>query len=123
MTTSARILVIEDSRLVGEILTCALEQEGCTAVVARTAAQGIDLAQRLQPDLILADLGVGGDVIVGLSRVVAADVPIIVLSAAGRNLGECGTARVARVFGEPFYPSEVVAAAMDALQSPARLSR
>ena len=122
MTPSARILVIEDSRLVGDILTCALEQEGCTAIVARTAAQGIDLAQRLQPDLILADLGVGGDVVARLSHVVA-DVPIIVISAAGRNLGDCETGRAARVFGEPFYPSEVVAAAMDALQSPARLGR
>jgi DNA-binding response OmpR family regulator len=123
VATSARILVIEDSRLVGEILTCALEQEGCTAFVARTAAQGIDLAQRIEPDLILADLGVGGDVVAALSQVVGADVPIIVISASGRNLAECGTNRVARVFGEPFYPAEVAAAAVEALQSPARLSR
>ena len=114
------ILVIEDSHPVGEILRCALEQEGCTAVLARSGPRGLDLARRLHPDLIALDVGHscfgGADVIAELSADPATrDIPIVVLSARAADLEPALADRVARVFGEPFYPAEVVAAVLETL--------
>jgi CheY-like chemotaxis protein len=124
VTIPARVLVIEDSRLVGDVLRCALEQEGCSTVVAGTGQQGIELAQGLQPDLIMLDLGLGADIVATLAGDPATcDIPIIAISAPKRDLAGDYSDQVARVFGEPFYPAEVVAAALEALQRPARLGR
>jgi CheY-like chemotaxis protein len=118
--TSPHILIVEDSHSVGEILTCALEQEGCTTVLARSGQQAVELARRLHPDLIALDVSQecldGADVIAALrSDPALRDTPIIALSARAANLDSAFTAQVTRVFGEPFYPAEVAAAVMQTL--------
>ena len=124
MTTPLRILVVEDSPSVGAILTCAFEQEGCTTALARSGSGGIELAQQWHPDLIALDLSLGGDVVAALrADQRTRDIPIVAISAPSRDLPRGVAQQLARIFGEPFYPAEVVAAAMEALQSPARLGR
>jgi CheY-like chemotaxis protein len=55
-----RILVVEDNPLNLELVTDLLEANGYVVLAARTAEQGIHLACRLAPDLILMDLSLPG---------------------------------------------------------------
>src|SRR5207342_1389297 len=63
----------------------ALRRAGFEAVVTRTAAGGLSLADRIEPDLVLLDLtlpdGDGRDVCRALRR--RSDVPILMLTARG----------------------------------------
>jgi two-component system, OmpR family, alkaline phosphatase synthesis response regulator PhoP len=114
-----RVLVIEDSQPVGEILRCALEQEGCCVLLARAAHDGLELARGRRPDAIVLDLGGACDDVAAVVRAVggaaARSVPIVALSARVGDLAPGLDARVTRIFGEPFYPAEVVAAVLEAL--------
>ena len=78
-----QILVIEDDRAIGNLISTALESQGYGFHVARTGGAGIADALSAQPSVILLDLGLpdvdGVDIIKkmrGFSRV-----PIIVVSA------------------------------------------
>jgi len=77
------ILVVEDEESITTPLVEALAREGFDATVARTAAESLELAERLQPELVLLDLmlpdGSGFDVLRELRRTSA--VPVIVVSA------------------------------------------
>jgi two-component system, cell cycle response regulator DivK len=55
-----RILVVEDNPLNLELVTDLLEVNGFVVLTARTAEQGIHLACRLSPDLILMDVSLPG---------------------------------------------------------------
>jgi two-component system response regulator RegX3 len=85
MPPRRRILLIEDEASITEPLADALRREGFDAVVAATAAEGLDLGRSGQPDLVLLDLmlpdGSGFDVCRELRR--SSDVPIVMLTARG----------------------------------------
>jgi two-component system, OmpR family, response regulator RegX3 len=80
-----RILFVEDERSISEPFSKALAREGFEPHVAQTAARALELAESLEPDLILLDLhlpdGDGRDV----CRTIRArsGVPIIILTARG----------------------------------------
>ena len=80
-----RILFVEDERSISEPFSKALAREGFEPHVAGTAARALELAETLDPDLILLDLhlpdGDGRDV----CRTIRArsGVPIIILTARG----------------------------------------
>jgi two-component system, OmpR family, response regulator RegX3 len=80
-----RILFVEDERSISEPFSKALAREGFEPHVAGTAARALELAESLEPDLILLDLhlpdGDGRDV----CRTIRArsGVPIIILTARG----------------------------------------
>ena len=80
-----RLLLVEDERRITAPLVTALESEGFETHVAETAAESLELAGRVRPDLVLLDLmlpdGSGFDV----CRQLRADsnVPIIMLTARG----------------------------------------
>jgi len=50
-----RILVVDDSRTVRRIVRRALAGRSCEILEAVNGAEGLDLAARVQPDLILLD--------------------------------------------------------------------
>jgi two-component system, OmpR family, response regulator RegX3 len=81
------ILLVEDEESITTPLVEALEREGFSAKVARTAAEAVDLGGRLRPDLVLLDLmlpdGSGFDVCRQLRA--GSSVPIIILSARGEE--------------------------------------
>ncbi|MEM9036944.1 MAG: response regulator transcription factor [Actinomycetota bacterium] len=88
MVTDPEVLVVEDETQVRELISEALRREG---YAVRTAADGssatTELATKL-PDLVLLDLGLPGiDGIDILDRLRGAgtDVPVIVLTARGRD--------------------------------------
>ena len=88
MAAETRVLVVEDEASISEPLTSALEREGFEPVVARTAREAIELADRTDPDVVLLDLmlpdGDGRDVCRTLRR--GSDVPIIMLTARGTEV-------------------------------------
>lgn len=82
----AIILVIEDELTIQEVLRVNLEREGFLVIAAADGAQGVELAQKKKPDLIILDLTLpllnGFDV----TKKLRADkdtqaIPIIILSA------------------------------------------
>ena len=54
---SGRILFVEDEDAISEPFSHALKRAGFEPVVARTAAQALDLAERLEPNLPRLDGG------------------------------------------------------------------
>src|SRR3954467_5277912 len=79
------ILLVEDEPAIAEPLAETLTREGFHLEVAGTAADGVDAAARVRPDLILPDLmlpdGSGFDVCREVRR--SSQVPIIMLTARG----------------------------------------
>jgi two-component system, OmpR family, response regulator RegX3 len=88
MPTGRRtILMVEDEQSITEPLVEALAREGFDSEVAGTVADALELAERLQPDLVLLDVmlpdGSGYDVCRELRR--RSQVPIIMLTARGEE--------------------------------------
>jgi DNA-binding response OmpR family regulator len=79
------VLVVEDEESITTPLAAALAREGFDTSVAATAAEALELAGSLKPDLVLLDLmlpdGSGLDVCRELRR--TSTVPIIVVTARG----------------------------------------
>ncbi|MBF0126857.1 MAG: response regulator [Magnetococcales bacterium] len=53
---SSRLLMVEDNAMNREMLLAVLEEVGLTATVAEDGRSGLEMAQRLRPDIILMDL-------------------------------------------------------------------
>src|SRR5215208_953778 len=81
------ILMVEDEQSITEPLSEALAREGFDTQVAGTAARAVELAGRVEPDLVLLDVmlpdGSGYDVCRELRA--ASAVPIIMLTARGEE--------------------------------------
>ncbi|MEA2443176.1 MAG: two-component system, OmpR family, response regulator RegX3 [Thermoleophilales bacterium] len=80
-----RILFVEDEPSIYEPFSKALTREGFEPVVATTAAKALEIAERIDPDLVLLDLtlpdGDGRDVARALRRM--GDTPIVMVTARG----------------------------------------
>jgi two-component system, OmpR family, response regulator RegX3 len=85
---SRRILFVEDEAAIFEPFSRALRRNGFEPVVARTAAQALESAGRVDPALVLLDLnlpdGDGSDVCRTLRK--DSDVPIVMLTARGTEM-------------------------------------
>jgi two-component system response regulator RegX3 len=87
MQRKRTILLVEDEPSITEPLAESLEREGFETKVAATAAEALDLAARIEPDLVLLDVmlpdGSGFDVCRELRQ--RSQVPIIMLTARGEE--------------------------------------
>ena len=85
---SRRILFVEDEAAIFEPFSRALRRSGFEPVVARTAAEALESAGRVNPALVLLDLnlpdGDGSDVCRTLRK--DSDVPIVMLTARGTEM-------------------------------------
>lgn len=83
-----RILFVEDEASIAEPFAKALARNGFETVTARTAKEALALAARIEPDLVLLDLGLpdadGRDVCRELRR--RSRVPIVMLTARGTEM-------------------------------------
>ncbi len=81
--TTARVIVVEDEPQIRRFVCDALRREGCAAIEAATARQGLDELVRGKADLVILDLGLpdmnGIDFIRDMRNWSA--VPILILSA------------------------------------------
>jgi two-component system phosphate regulon response regulator PhoB len=92
-TGRLRILVIEDTRDLVEVLTLALQREGYEISVAYDGNEGLRKAQTLLPDLILLDVMLPGMSGTDVLRELRAgertrDVPVIIISARAEETDE-----------------------------------
>ncbi len=80
-----RVLFVEDESSISGPFSKALVREGFEPFVAATAARALELADQIEPDIVLLDLtlpdGDGRDVCRALRR--RSDVPIVMLTARG----------------------------------------
>jgi DNA-binding response OmpR family regulator len=80
-----KVLFVEDEASISGPFSKALAREGFEPVVAATAARALELAEQIEPDIVLLDLtlpdGDGRDVCRALRR--RSNVPIVMLTARG----------------------------------------
>jgi CheY-like chemotaxis protein len=117
------ILVIDDSPTICKLVELTLTKAGFRVDSARTGESGIESAQARRPTLILLDFLLpdfkGDDVCRALSANIAlAQVPIIVMSAKGEDIGECFVAmpNVLNIITKPFSPEALLAVVTHSLE-------
>ena len=80
---SPRVIVIDDDPSVREVSRAYLERDGFVVTLAETAQEGIELAERVAPDLVVLDLMLpdlpGEDVAREIRG--RSDLPILILTA------------------------------------------
>ncbi|MCB1163282.1 MAG: response regulator [Candidatus Krumholzibacteriia bacterium] len=111
-----KVLVIEDEGDILEIIAYNLGREGYQVLSSRDGEEGLEIAQREEPDLILLDLMLPGTDGLEICRIIkdgprGADTPIIMVTAKGEEsdvvlgLGMGADDYVVK----PFSPRELVA--------------
>ena len=110
------ILVVDDSPTICKLIELSLTKAGYRVETARTGEGGIEAAQAHAPDLILLDFLLpdlkGDDVCRAISaQVKLAQVPVIVMSAKGEDIGECFAemSNVTNIVTKPFSPEALLA--------------
>ncbi len=108
-----RVLIIDDKLHLLRLLELRLQQEGLTVLTAHSGAEGLSLASRCKPDLVVVDSLIaeaqGEGFVRRLSQTGAeATIPVILLSARGDDLLEEDAASLAQV-RKPFRPSQLIA--------------
>src|ERR1700704_5677975 len=81
-----RILVIDDDAGIRESLKMTLEYDGYDVSGAATGQEGLALAEREAPDLILLDIkmpGMDGLDVLGRLRAINEPIPVVMISAKG----------------------------------------
>ncbi len=112
---SKKILVIEDEALIRKTTCILLSKEDYVAISANCGSEGIDLAGKERPDLILLDMMLpdtnGWDVLKSLkSDPATKDIPIILFTAADCEVPETSARErgAAGVIHKPFYPHQIL---------------
>jgi DNA-binding response OmpR family regulator len=81
---AATILIVEDEHAVARGIQYALQQEGYNVGVARSGEEGLEIATREAPDLVVLDVrlpGIDGFEVLRRVRAAGAKMPILVLTA------------------------------------------
>jgi CheY-like chemotaxis protein len=95
------VLLVEDDRDLAEVTQAALQHEGVQVALAYDGRQGLDLAERLHPQVVVTDLVMPGldglELIRRLLAMPPPHAPVIAVSAVGARLRaarELGAAEV-----------------------------
>jgi DNA-binding response OmpR family regulator len=110
---SGKIVVIDDEESVRDVVKAYLEKDGFTVFVAANGREGLTLAEKQHPDLIVLDLmlpDVSGEEICEEVRS-RSDVPIVMLTAKASEEERVGglVAGADDYLVKPFSPRELVA--------------
>ena len=113
MSESGKIVVIDDEESVRDVVKAYLERDGFTVYVAANGRDGLALAERRSPDLIVLDLmlpDISGEEICQEVRG-RSDVPIVMLTAKASEDERIGglIAGADDYLVKPFSPRELVA--------------
>ena len=121
---SPLVLVVEDETDMRTFVRIALAAHGYRAIEARTAAEGIRLASKSRPDIVLLDLGLpdadGSEVTRRIRE--WSTVPILVISARGREAAKVKALDEGAddYMTKPFGAAEMMARIRVALRNAAR---
>jgi two-component system cell cycle response regulator len=115
--TGTRILLIEDNRINLELMLYMLQAWGHEVLTAATAEEGLQIARRAQPQLIISDVQLPGMDGYELARILKADpalrdIPLMALTAFAM-VGDRDRARAAGFdgyFSKPIEPASFMAA-------------
>lgn len=122
-----RILVVDDTEELAEILTFVLLREGATVEVATDGHAAVERALAERPDVVLMDVGLPGiDGLEACRRITAAaDVVVVMLSArdAAGDREAGAAAGAAGYLSKPFTPRSLVARLGEILASTDRPRR
>ena len=108
-----RILLVEDESSIADPFAKLLRREGFDAIIARTAAEALERARDLEPDLVLLDLalpdGDGRDVCRTLRA--TSSVPVIMVTARGTETDKIVGLEIGAddYVVKPFEPDELTA--------------
>ena len=85
------ILIIEDEKDLAELISFNLQQEGYKTVISHDGAEGLEAANRLQPDLILLDLMLPGMLGTDVCKSIrksekTSHIPVMMLTARGEEI-------------------------------------
>jgi CheY-like chemotaxis protein len=121
------ILVVDDSPTTCKLVELSLAKAGYRVESAFTGEEGIAAAQAHPPDLILLDFLLpdlnGDDVCRAISgNVTLADIPVIVMSAKGEDIGEWFAVmpNVVNIITKPFSPEALIAVVSHTLEKSGR---
>ena len=110
---TATVLVVDDERKIRDLVRSYLEREGYDVLDTGSGDSAVDLARRLQPDLVVLDLGLpdldGEDVLRALRR--TSQVPVVMLTARASEGDRVAGLRLGAddYVTKPFSPRELVA--------------
>jgi CheY-like chemotaxis protein len=107
------VLVIDDDEDVQELLIEVLTQAGYQVTTTDSVLGAVALAQRLQPSVILLDLGLpfksGASLLADLrDEPLTASIPVIVVSGIAEHLPRERRDLAYAVVGKPFEPAKLV---------------
>jgi DNA-binding response OmpR family regulator len=109
----ARVVIIEDEETIASAVAARLRSEGFTVEVASDGPSGVDLVERVQPDLVVLDLMLPGFDGLEVCRRIQKDRPVPVLMLTARDSETdllVGLAVGADDYlTKPFSPRELVA--------------
>lgn len=109
-----KILVVEDSEDLREVMQLYLASEGFTVIVARDGVEGIDITTKQNPDLIITDAKMPGLDGIEMTRQLRANpslnnIPIIIATGtSSRMQREAKMAGADEVLVKPVSPAELV---------------
>lgn len=109
-----KILVVEDSDDLRDIMQLYLASEGFTVIVARDGVEGIDITTKQNPDLIITDAKMPGLDGIEMTRQLRANpslnnIPIIIATGtSSRMQREAKMAGADEVLVKPVSPAELV---------------
>ncbi|KIF67974.1 hypothetical protein HY68_03800 [Streptomyces sp. AcH 505] len=111
---SGRVLVVDDNRVIRQLIRVNLELEGFEVVTAADGAECLDVVNHVQPDVITLDVVMPRlDGISTAARLRAdprtSHVPIAVISACTQYEVDAGVAAGVDAFlGKPFEPADLI---------------
>ena len=118
-----KILIIEDDKIIINILQFRLKKEGFETHIAKDGIEGIEKIMSIQPDLIISDIMMpykSGLEITLFAKTNFPDTPIIMVSSLGKEdqtVMEVFNLGVDEFVAKPFDPIELVKKANHLLQA------
>ncbi|MFE2430846.1 PleD family two-component system response regulator [Streptomyces sp. NPDC059373] len=111
---SGRVLVVDDNKVIRQLIRVNLELEGFEVVTAADGAECLDVVHRVRPDVVTLDVVMPRLDGIETALALRADprtsgVPIAMVSACTQAEVEAGAAAGVNAFlGKPFDPAELV---------------
>jgi len=115
-----RLMIVEDEYLIAADLKEALMQEGATVVgMASSVARGLELLEETNPDAVILDLNLRGEVSAPLAAALEdRNVPFVIVTGYGDSWMTFSEFSKAHVTEKPADNSQIVRMLVDALAAP-----